>query len=252
VLLPKGRVGVLDAGMVGRLDDQLREQVINMLLAAGDQDSERLTDVICQICNAPPDLDRAALSNDLEDVFNEYGTQAVGEFDIGGALTAITSLLHQHKAFMPSRLSMLIKCLIVLEGTAQGLNASFSLAQLLEPYRRQFVLEQMSPDHWLRLAARHRHEWERLAETAPRHLNTVLEQLQAGTLQIQHPSRARSVNRLAYGVCASAVLLASTLLWINRAPPTVHGTSVPGVAGGLFALLLIVRLLWVMRRDERT
>ena len=38
---------------------------------------------------------------------------------------------------MPSRLSMLFKCLIVLDGTARGLT-KFNLAKLLEPFRRQF------------------------------------------------------------------------------------------------------------------
>ena len=254
VLLPKERVGILDAGMVGRLDDELREQVIEMLLAAGDQDSDRLTNVICEICNAPPDLDRGALSNELQEVFTDYGTQSVGEFDIAGALTAITGLVHQHKMFMPSRLSMLIKCLIVLEGTARGLNAGFSLAQLLEPYRRQFVLEQMSPNRWLRIANRHRYEWERLAESAPRNLNTILDQLQSGNLavQLRQPARERSTSRLAHGVCTSALLLASTLLWINHVPPTIAGLSLLGVVGWLLALLLMVRLLWLLRRDEKT
>jgi ubiquinone biosynthesis protein len=246
-------VGILDAGMVGRLDDELRDQVIEMLLAAGDQDSTRLTDVICEICKAPPDLDRGALSNELEEVFTDYGVQAVGEFDIGGALSAITNLLHTHKLYMPSRLSMLIKCLIVLEGTSKGLNAGFSLAELLEPYRRQFVMEQLSPTRWVRLANRHRHDWERLAESAPRNINAVLDQLQTGKLvvQMRQPLRERSINRLAHGICATGMMLASTLLWIHQVPPTLWGIPFLGATGFLLSALMMLRLLWLLRHDER-
>lgn len=253
LLLSKGQVGILDAGMVGRLDDELREQVVAMLLAAGEQDSARLTDVICEICQAPPDLDRGAFSTELEEVFSDYGMQAVGAFDVGGALVAITNLMHKHKLYMPSRLSMLIKCLIVLEGTAKGLNAGFSLADLLEPYRRQFVLEQISPERWMRIANRHRYEWERLAETAPRNINTVLDQLQTGklTVQMRQPTHDRSLNRLAAGVCAGAMMLASTLLWIHHVPPTVWNIPVVGVMAFVLSLMMMARTAWHIRRDER-
>jgi ubiquinone biosynthesis protein len=252
IVMARGRLGILDAGMVGRLDEELRERVVEMLLAAGDRDAQRLTDVICEICNAPPDLDRAALGADLAEVFNDYGTQAVGRFDVGGALTAVTRLLHKYNVFMPSRLSMLIKCLIVLEGTGKGLDARFNLAELLEPYRRQFVLEQMSPERWMRKAKRWRRDWEMLAGSIPRNASSLLEQLRTGNLtaRLRHPSLEKSVNRLVYGLCASALLLASALLWVHRAPPTVRGVSVLGASGYGFAVLLGARLLWLIRRDR--
>jgi ubiquinone biosynthesis protein len=222
-------------------------------MAAGDQDADRLTEVICEICNIPPDLARGALSDDLAEVFSDYGMQAVGEFDISGALTAVTQLLHKYRAFMPSRLSMLIKCLIVLEGTAKTLNAGFSLAQLMEPYRRQFVLEQMSPAWWMRKASRRRYDWERLVESAPRGLNAVLDQLQSGNLAVlvRQPNRESAMHRLVHGLCASALLLASTLMWIYQVAPIMRGIPVLGASGCLLAVVLMLRLLWLMRREER-
>ncbi|HEY2587079.1 MAG TPA: AarF/ABC1/UbiB kinase family protein [Tepidisphaeraceae bacterium] len=252
LVLAKGRLGILDAGMVGRLDDRLREQVVEMLLAAGDRDADRLADVIIEICNAPPTLDRAALSADLMDVFTQYAAQAVGQFDIGGALTAVTRLMHQYKAFMPTRLSMLIKCLIVLEGTAKGLNADFNLAELLEPYRHQFVMQQFSPETWLRKGRRWRRDWELLVQAVPRGISGLLQQLQTGKLavRLKHRRLETAVNRLAYALCASALLLASALLCAHRAPPAILGVSLLGAAGYLLALLLGARLLWLIRRDK--
>jgi ubiquinone biosynthesis protein len=256
LVLKRGRIGILDAGMVGRLDEGLREKVVEMILAAGEQDAERLTDMICEICKAPATLDRAALSGDLADVFVEYATQSVGRFDVGGALTAITRLMHQYNVFMPTRLSMLIKCLIVLEGTGRGLNAEFNLVELLEPYRRQFVLQQMSPERWVRKGRRIQRDWEMLAQSIPRSVNGLLEQLQNGnlTVRVKQPPLETSVNRLVYGLCTSALLLASAMLWTHQVPPAVAGVSVLGAAGYLVAALLATRLLWTVmwrrRKDE--
>jgi ubiquinone biosynthesis protein len=248
LVLAKGRVGILDCGMVGRIDDDLRERIVETLLAAADRDSQRLAEVIALVCKAPGTLDRAALSADLMEVFGQYGTQAVDQFDIGGALTAVTRIMHEYNLLMPSRLSMLIKCLIILEGTAKELNASFNLAELLEPYRRQFVLQQLSPERWLKKAKRLRRDWELLAESIPRGFNNLLDQLQSGhfSVRVKHPPLEKSVNRMVYGLCTSALLLASALLWVHEVPPKIHGISILGAAGYLVAAAMTTRLLWVI------
>jgi ubiquinone biosynthesis protein len=253
LVLAKGRVGILDGGMVGRIDDDLRERIVEILLAAGDRDAPRLAEVIAVLAKAPPDLDRGGLSADLMDMFAQYGTQAVDQMDVGGALTEVTRIMHEYSLFMPSRLSMLIKCLIVLEGTAKGLNASFNLAELLEPFRRQFVLQQFSPETWLRKAKRMKRDWEMLAESIPRGFINLLEQLQSGhfAVRVKHPPLETSVNRMVYGLCTSALLLASALLWIHEVPPTVHGVSILGAAGYLVAAFLATRVLWLIRWEKR-
>jgi ubiquinone biosynthesis protein len=252
LVMAKARVGILDGGMVGRIDDDLRERIVEILLAAADRDAQRLAEVIALVCKAPPSLDRTGLSGDLMEVFSQYGAQAVDQFDVGGALTAVTRIIHEYNLLMPSRLSMLIKCLIILEGTAKGLNATFNLAELLEPFRRQFVLQQLSPETWLRKAKRVRRDWESLAESIPRGFNTLLDQLQSGhfSVRVKHPPLETSVNRMVYSLCTSALLLASALLWVHGVPPTIRGVSILGAAGYLVAAGLAARVLWVIRWER--
>jgi len=252
LVLPKGRVGILDAGMIGRIDDELRERIVEILLAAADRDAPRLADLIAEVCKAPTKLDRSGFSADLMEVFSQFGTQAVDQFDVGGALVAVTRLMHEYNLIMPTRLSMLLKCLIVLEGTGKGLTASFSLAELLEPFRRQFVLQQLSPEKWLRKAKRLKRDWELLAESIPRAFNNLLEQLQSGqfSVHVRHPMLDKSVNRLVYGICTSALLLTSTLLWIHEVPPKIYGISLLGAAGYLVSAFLVTQLLWLIRWEK--
>jgi ubiquinone biosynthesis protein len=252
LVIARGRVGILDGGMVGRIDDDLREKIAQILLAAADRDAPRLAELIAAVCKAPANLDRAGLSADLMEVFSQYGSQAVDQLEVGGALTAVTRIMHEYNLFMPSRLSMLIKCLIILEGTGRGLNAGFNLGELLAPFRREFVLQQFSPEAWLRKAKRIRRDWESLAESIPRDVNTLLEQLQTGhfAVRIKHPPLETSVNRLVNGLCISALLIASALLWVHGVPPTIHGISVFGAAGYLVAAFLAARVLWLIRVAE--
>src|SRR5262249_30271740 len=86
VILPGGVVGVLDCGMVGRLDDDLREEIEAMVLAIGERDAEGLAERVVRLGSAPHDLDLQALRADLADFVAEYGTRTLEELDLGAAL----------------------------------------------------------------------------------------------------------------------------------------------------------------------
>jgi ubiquinone biosynthesis protein len=252
LIMPKQRVGVLDGGMVGRIDEDLRDRIVDLLLAAADKDAPRLAEVITIVCKAPADLDRPALASDLMDVIGSYGTQSMENFDVSGALTAVTHLIHEYKLLMPSRLSMLIKCLIILEGTGKCLSPKFNLAALLEPYRRQYVLQQLSPQAWWKKAKRLHRDLQVFAEAMPRHANAILEQAEKGTFSIRlsHSILEYAVHRLVHGISLGLLLMASSILWAFNAKPTINGVSVFGVLGFFTSLVLGTKLLWGIYRSD--
>lgn len=249
LILRNGKIGLLDAGMVGRIDEEFRKQIEDILLAAGDRDAQRLTDAVTRVCGTPHDLDRAALSSDLTEFFEEYGNQAVGQFNVGGALTAVTAILHQHRLILPGKLSMLIKCLALLEGTGRLLSPSFNLVELLLPWRKTIVLRRFSPKSRVRTVRRLLADWERMAESIPRVVQTTLDRLEDGNfaIRLQHQHLKSAANRLIVGLFISALLLASAILISRDVPPRIWGISVFGMVGYVIALVFGFRMLWVNR-----
>ena len=49
MVLPDSAVGLLDCGMVGRVDEELREQIEDLLMAAIDRDSKRLQECVVEL-----------------------------------------------------------------------------------------------------------------------------------------------------------------------------------------------------------
>src|SRR5205823_1391825 len=84
--MPDGRIGMLDCGMVGRLDESLREEVERLLLAVVRQDPEQLTRVIIRLCRVPRGTDTSGLAADVADYLSYYGTQSLAHFQLGAAL----------------------------------------------------------------------------------------------------------------------------------------------------------------------
>jgi ubiquinone biosynthesis protein len=108
------------------------------------------------------------------------------------------------------------------------------------------VLQQLSPKTWLRKVKRVRRDWQLFAEAIPRGVGGIMELLQTGkfSIHVKHPALDTTVSRLVFGLCTSAFLLASALLWVHDVPPSIHGVSIIGAAGYMMAALLIIRVMW--------
>ncbi|MCB9938452.1 MAG: hypothetical protein H6823_09440 [Planctomycetaceae bacterium] len=86
-----------------------------MLLAIVNQDVTILTSLIKRVGTIPSGLDEGALSIDIADFVGHYATQSLDQFDLGGALTEMTQLIHRHRISLPPQVGLLIKTLVTLE-----------------------------------------------------------------------------------------------------------------------------------------
>ena len=254
MLLPGNVIGLLDFGMVGRLDERLREDIEEMLLAIVNQDVVILTSLIKKVGTPPPNLDEGALAVDIADFVGHYATQSLDRFDLGGALTEMTQIIHRYRVWLPPQVGLLLKTLITLEGTTKMLSPQFSLMEVMRPFQRKMLLRRLSPARQLRKMRRVYFELEQLVEIVPRRLGEILEQIQSGKFDVHldHRGLGPSVNRLVLAMMASSLFLGSALLLSQKVPPLLfpvnaylglHQLSVLGLAGCTVSILVGLRLL---------
>jgi ubiquinone biosynthesis protein len=251
--LPEGVLGILDCGMIGRLDTDLREDIESVLMAIVARDSQRLTDGFVHLGTVPPDFDRALLRADIDNFLAEYADLPLEQLDLGAALKGITEIIRSHRILLPVSISLLLRLLIMLDGTGRQMNATFSLAEVLRPYYMQLLKRRFSPRRMLRELQRSYRDWAQLVQALPRDLVQVLRRVGAGSFEMQHEHRRleRSVDRLTQGIMIASLLIGSSLLWSRGAAPELFGVSVPGATGFTMAVLFACRLVFKSRqRDE--
>jgi len=251
MLLPGGLIGVLDCGMAGRLDETLRDEIESLLLAVAQRDAEALTDAVFLVGAVPAGASREQLRAELADFVAEYTGQAIGDLDLAGALRSLADIIRRHHISLPPGVSLLLRTLILLEGTAQLLSPDFSLAEVIQPFYTRVIGRRLSPQRlWLRLQRSGR-DWDRLLQALPRDLSEGLQRLRAGrlTVHLDHRHLDPVVNRLVMGIITASVFLGSSLLWSMKAPPVLGGVSVFGAAGYLMSLYLGWRLLRAVKHS---
>ncbi len=270
LIMPGDVIGLIDFGMTGRIEERLREDIEEMLLAIVQHDVPMLTRIIKRIGQTPPNLDESALANDVADFVGNYSTQALDQFDLSGALLDMTEIIRRYRIMLSPQVAMLIKVLVTLEGTAKLLSPRFSLMEVMQPFQKKMLLRRLSPARQIRKIRRLWVEMEYLAEVVPQHITRIMEQIQAGKFDVHldHRGLGPSVNRLVLGMLASALFLGSSWMLSNRVEPLIPPDvlfgynlkwlheegwlpqlSVLGLTGCITSILVGLRLLWAIGKS---
>lgn len=261
LVLPGNVIGLLDFGMVGRIEERLREDIQEMLLAIVHRDVQLLTSILRRIGEVPFDVDVTAFSIDVTDFVDSYSTVSLSEFDVAAALSDMVEIIRRHRITLPSQVGLLIKTLVTLEGTVKALSPRFSLMEALEPMQRSLMLDRLSPRRHLRKARRFMYEAEQLAEYVPQRLMDILQQIQLGhfDVHLDHRRLGPTANRLVLAMLTSSLILAGSILLSQQVPPVLfakdtylgglHRVSLWGVAAMVLSMLLGIRLFDAMNHS---
>jgi ubiquinone biosynthesis protein len=253
-------LALIDFGMVGRLDDRLRESVEEMLMAVATRDAALLTSLVKRVGKAPAKLDESQLSNDVADLIANYGYQPLASFDLGGALNDMTDILHSHRIVLPSQTALLIKTLITLEGVLHQLNPNFSLIEALQPFFRKIRFRRLSPVRQAKRLRRIYVELENFVERLPTQISSLLEIVGDGRLDVHlsHRGLSPSINRLVMGILTSSLFLGSSVLLAYKVPPLLflqpgpmgmRDVSLLGLTGYVVSFLISLRLFRAINKS---
>ena len=253
VLLPDGALGVLDCGMVGRVDAELRERLEELLLHAVERRGEEIASCVARMCEGGDSTDLPSLRQDVEEILEDFVDVPIDSVDLGAMFASVFGALHRHRLALPPSLAMLLRTLAVLEGTSRTLDRSFSLAELLGPAYSRSVRRRWSPSRVSARAMRAAREWEALASSFPSDFRRVLERMRDGAFRVrlEHRHLDDSVNRLTLGILVASLVLASAWLWTSAAQPGLVGAPTLGAVGFATAALLGWRLWRSSRRALR-
>src|SRR6266513_487004 len=87
------RIGLIDFGMVGIIDEATKAGLGRMLNAVVQRDSDALVDSLLSLGVANGQIDRPALQRDLDDLVSRYYGQALGQMKLGAFLDDIFNVV---------------------------------------------------------------------------------------------------------------------------------------------------------------
>lgn len=175
-----GRIGLIDFGMVGELDDDLRERLGILLIALTSKDPDRLAEALLRLAPARGAVDRTALRADLVPIIALYRDRPLGEVPVGKLIREILAVLRGHHLRLPPEMALLVKMMAMTEGMGVHLDPDFRLGEVLGPYAKRLASDQYSPAALARRIARAGVDLSGLVGALPGQLRRLQGVLDAG------------------------------------------------------------------------
>ena len=114
--LAGNRIAFIDFGMVGRLSERRRIELLQMLLGLVERQPQAVADVLLDWAGDAHGVDPGQLEMEVEAFVDQYHGVPLAQLQLGQMLADVTSILREHHLGLPPDLALLIKAFISLEG----------------------------------------------------------------------------------------------------------------------------------------
>ena len=210
---PTGRVGIVDFGIVGKLDDRSREQLGRLLNGFVRQDPERLAEALLALGTSTDAVDRRRLREDLENLLARHFGRSVGELSLRSALRDVLEIVRRHHLRVPHDFSLLFTMLIIAEGIVAELDPEFRFVEALAPYASRNLLSGITRAGAVRRLEQLGFDLAELTAELPARLNRISQAIETGGLEVhvrtdEMDALLDRVERLGNRVAASVLTAA--------------------------------------------
>ena len=255
-ILEGGVICMLDFGMVGHLSEEVRDYLVNLLLAVLGRDPERIVSLLAEWGDLPDEVNLANLRHDLAFFIDNYYDLPLHEINTGRLLHEFFEILSLYRIRFSPDLMLLAKALVTIEGIGRRLDPDFNMFVHLQPFMDKIVREKVGPAHLGKEAARMALSFATLFKNLPRDLQAFINRLNHNRFKIDLEHRGfdrlindldRSSNRISFSMLIAALIIGSSLIMQTEKGPLLFGFPALGFLGysiaGFLGLWLAIAIL---------
>ena len=255
-VLPDQVICMIDFGMVGRLGQDLKEQLLDLLQALLGKDVDRIISQLLYSGELTDTADLKNLKRDLHDFIEDYYDLVLQDIKIGRLFAEFIEILTHHRIHFPPDYMILAKALVVMEGVGRQLDPDFNMISHMRPYVNRLLVERFSPKNITAEAGRIAMAYTSLAKNLPHDIKEFINRLNRNQFKIDLEHRGleklvtdldRSSNRVSFSLVIGSLIVGSSLVMQIDKGPMVFGFPLLGLLGysiaGLLGLWLAVGIL---------
>lgn len=144
--LEDGRLVLLDFGMVGQLSPEMKQSFSELVIAMTKEDTNQMVEVLLDMGMAPDDINKKALTNDVDRLMMKYYRQSLKEIRLADAIRELFQIAYKHRIELSSDFTLLGKTLLTLEGTIEQLDPTLSLVEMAKPFGEKLLRDRFGPE----------------------------------------------------------------------------------------------------------
>jgi len=257
LVLPDGRLSLLDFGMTGELDEPMRDSLTLLLEAVVKGDARAAKEAYLEMAPGSEQVNRAALLVDIKAVLYEIHRSDLADVSVGDAFDSLLRAGSRNGVHNPPEFFLLTRAFVILESMIRQLDPDHNYMGSFREEISRLTAQHFSLARIKEKTSKLARELERLMNDAPGDTRRVLRRIAEGNLgRLQAPAIealggrvSRNLERLTGAVASAALMIGGAMLAL--APPLGawhHNLGETMVVAGIFGTLLIC--VGALRRDR--
>ncbi|MFU8830885.1 MAG: ABC1 kinase family protein, partial [Wenzhouxiangella sp.] len=181
--LPDERIALIDFGMVGRLSEDRRREVAELLHGLVERDAEVVARILMD-WSATGDDEPDLLEDDIAEFVDRYHGVPLDQLDIAAIIGDMTGVLRRHNLVLPADLVLMLKAFITLEGMGRSLDPDFDMASEAAPIIEEVLRHHYSPVNVAKRFRKNMADTLRVLGELPEDLSRLLRAARRGRVEV--------------------------------------------------------------------
>ena len=259
IVMPDGRVGLVDFGIIGYLEDSMMRKVAELFLGFAEHDYDQVIEALHHAEIIDGNLAaNSEFQNDLQDACEPFYGRSLKTISAKDVYDQIMKLVLTWHIRLPRNILLILKTFIQTEALGKILGSSASLLEQARPFAIKLVMKGYDAHKISKTLGRDFLDLYTHAREIPRWTNTILKNLSEGKqeIEIRHSGfqnlddrLEKGINRLTIGLVVAASTIAGSLV-LNSSQKifeftvdflgrhTLSATGVLGMTGYVIATIL--------------
>lgn len=238
-ILPDERIGLIDFGVVGRLNSRAQSSIANMLIALAREDYERLAYEYVDLAPFTDQVQIDLFARDLRNLIAPFHGLTLKNVNIGKVLLGSSGIAARHGLAVPTELMLFFKSLISIEALGRRIQKDFDFLSYSLQFAGELVKHQYEPTKAIDELARVARESQHLLRDLPRQIHFYLRKanspqyafrIKLAEMDELRKSIELSFNLLFLGIVIGALLLSSSILATRSVDAAFSPASTVGFA----------------------
>jgi predicted unusual protein kinase regulating ubiquinone biosynthesis (AarF/ABC1/UbiB family) len=239
-----------DFGMMGRINANVREKLMDALFGIVQKDAVRVVSSLVALDTLSPADDMGPVYRSIQFMLDNFMDTPFEEKSISQISDDLYELIHNQPFRFPATFTFVIRALLTIEGIGKGLDPDFNFMEVAQPFAMELMtdINGNSETNILNELRRQAIQVSNITLGLPRQINDTIKKLDRGDIRVRVrlDSTERLLRRLGmiqmgtnYTILTSALVISAALLFVNGSLllsiATIMMASVPTWA--LFCLL---------------
>ena len=223
-----GKIALLDFGMTGALDEDLRLYLTECLAALVSQDASGLTNAFEDLGILSEPSKRGAVKRDIRVVLDQYHGLDTENLDVSSFIQDLFGIARRHRLSIPPDVVLVLKTITMIDGVCRELDPQFNVTLIAEPFVREAIRRRYAPRQMSRRIAVATRDALDASLRLPAQVSRLTARLERGEIEfkLRHEGMEWPIEnlrlmvaRLSTAMVVSALIVGLAIIGASEHPP---------------------------------